>query len=385
MERLLSSEALRTSPRSQEFLRYVVHRTLDGQADLIKERNIAIEVFGRGPDYNSAEDSFVRVKASELRRRLQAHYASPPSGTTLRIDLPLGSYVPHFIRWESPAEIPAAPPAVSPKAPLRRRRPWVAGISAGLVLAAAAVLLLVNSQRRNSALDEFWEPILQSRDPLVIFLPIPDSFNTVPLQEGAVYEGPKFEFKNESGETHLFVSAPHKVGLGAAIGAIRFASLCTKTGKSFTLKAGQDFSFADLRNQPAILFGAFSSKWTMEINNEYRFKLISGPDSHVLDSHNPSRSWRATRGLHPGTPSEDYALASRVTNAKSGQTVIIAAGISTFGTQAAAEFLTDPARLEELALRSGRRLKQGSFQVLLQTKVIGMTPTPARIIDAHFW
>ncbi len=389
LARVLGGEALRTSQRSQEFLRYVVERTLHGEADLIKERNIAVEVFGRGPGYNSAEDSFVRVKASELRRRLQAHYASPPPGTTLRIELPLGSYVPQFVRLEPPPETAPAPSADQAAdhaaAPSRRRRTWLIGLSAGVILAAAAGLLLFAAQHRSTALDDFWAPILQSHEPLVIFLPIPDSYNKVSVRESGSYEGPKYEFKDELGQTQTMVSAPHKVGVGAAMGAIRFATLCTRTGKPFTLKAGQDFSFADLRNQPAILFGAFSSKWTIEINNDYRFKLIGGPDSHVLDGHNPARRWRATKGPHPGTPAEDYALASRVTDAKSGQTVIIAAGISTFGTQAAAEFLTDPARLEELARRSGRKLKHGSFQVLLHTKVIGMTPTPARIIEVHFW
>jgi hypothetical protein len=69
---------------------------------------------------------------------------------------------------------------------------------------------------------------------------------------------------------------------------------------------------------------------------------------------------------------------------KSGRIVIIAAGISTYGTQAA-EFLTEPSRLEELARRAPLPLSRGSFQVLLSTKVIGNTPTPARVVDTHFW
>jgi hypothetical protein len=171
--------------------------------------------------------------------------------------------------------------------------------------------------------------------------------------------------------------------LGAAIGAVRFAALCVRTGKPYILKAGEDFSFADLRNQPSVLFGAFSSPWTVEINNEYRFKFVRGQG--IRDGLNPAREWRPVPGRLSGAPAEDFALATRVFDTKSGRIVMIAAGISTFGTQAAAEFLTDPARIAELASRAPQPLNKGNFQILLQTKVIGNTPTPARIVDTHFW
>jgi hypothetical protein len=164
----------------------------------------------------------------------------------------------------------------------------------------------------------------------------------------------------------------------------QFATLCARTGKPNILKAGEDFSFAELRNQPCVLFGAFSSRWTVEINNEHRFRFIQQPDSHIIDSRDHSRQWRSIPGSYPGTPLEDYALASRIIDSKSGRAVIIAAGISTFGSQAAAEFLTSPSRLEELARHAPRPLDSGSFQVLLHTKVIGLSPTPARIVDMHF-
>lgn len=385
LERVLASETFRSSRRSQEFLRFVVNSVLEGREDSIKERNIAVEVFQRGLDYNSSEDSFVRVKAGEVRRRLTAYYATQNPEDRIRIELPLGSYVPHFVAFEP---LPTtASPAVSPEpvslTPQRRARWPMATALVCATAAVATVAILVSV--RHSALEDFWTPIQRSPEPVVIFLPIPPSFNPIGEAEARRQAGPVWKAESPAGELRFFASTPHKVGVGAAIGAIRFAALCTSTGKAYTLKSGTDFSFADLRNQPAVLFGAFSSPWTIEINNEYRFKLVPGPDQHILDSLNPSRQWRATPGPYPGTPKEDYALASRVIDSKSGRAVIIAAGISTYGTQAAAEFLTEPSRLEELSRRAPRRLNQGNFQVLLYTKIIGNSPTPARIIDAHFW
>ncbi|MDE3198479.1 MAG: hypothetical protein KGN84_19175, partial [Acidobacteriota bacterium] len=377
LNRVLKSDAFRSSRRSQDFLRYVVSRVLDGHEDSIKERNIAVEVFERSLDYNTSEDSFVRVKASEVRRRLAAYYASSPADDVLRIELPLGSYVPHFVRIErSPTPLASEPPPFSPPV----HSPWRL-IAVVLALLAASGGVLLYSLHPRSSLNDFWTPILQTAEPLVIFLPIPSSYNPVGAAEAQRVPGSAWDAVSATGEHRFFAPTPHKVGVGAAIGAIRFAALCTRTGKAYSLKVGDDLSFADLRNQPAVIFGAFSSPWTVEINNEYRFKLIGGADQHIEDSLNPSRQWRATPGRYSGTPTEDYAIAGRVIDSKSGRTVIIAAGISTFGTQSAAEFLTEPARLAELARRAPRPLSQGSFQVLLYTRVIGNTPTPARIVD----
>ncbi len=383
LDRVLASEPFRNSRRSQEFLRFVVNQVLEGREESIKERNIAVEVFQRGLGYNSSEDSFVRVKAGEVRRRLAAYYATEHAEDHLRFELPVGNYVPHFVRLEAAAAPRETADAAAAVASRRRPRwPWISAALCATIAAAASLTLL---PRRQSALEQFWAPILRSPEPVVIFLPIPASYSAIGEAEARRQTDPVWQGVGPAGELRFFASAPHKVGVGAAVGAIRFAVLCAQTGKPYTLKSGTDFSFADLRNQPAVLFGAFSSPWAVEINNEYRFKLIGGPGQNILDSLNPSRQWRATPGRYPGTPSEDYALASRVIDSKSGRTVIIAAGISTYGTQAAAEFLTEPSRLEELSRRARRPLSQGNFQVLLYTKVIGNSPTPARIIDAHFW
>src|SRR5215471_14495584 len=75
LARVLASSEFRTSKRSQEFLRYVVEHTLNGEADVLKERTIGIEVFGRATDYDPGDDATVRVKAGEVRKRLGLYYS----------------------------------------------------------------------------------------------------------------------------------------------------------------------------------------------------------------------------------------------------------------------------------------------------------------------
>ncbi len=73
---VLTSPAFAPSKRCQEFLRFVVEESLSGRAATIKERTIATAVFGRNGSYEPSEDSIVRVKAVEVRRRLAAFYES---------------------------------------------------------------------------------------------------------------------------------------------------------------------------------------------------------------------------------------------------------------------------------------------------------------------
>src|SRR5712692_10353068 len=76
LNRVLHSQGFRASRRSQDFLRYVVERTLDGQADTLKERTIGIDVFGRLSGYDPSDDATVRVKAGEVRKRLGHYYST---------------------------------------------------------------------------------------------------------------------------------------------------------------------------------------------------------------------------------------------------------------------------------------------------------------------
>src|SRR6202051_3735995 len=100
LTRVLSCHEFRSSKRSQEFLRYVVEHTLAGQADMLKERTIGIEVFGRSTSYEPSDDATVRVKAGDVRKRLGLYYAEQGSHNPVRIELPGGTYVPEF-KWEA--------------------------------------------------------------------------------------------------------------------------------------------------------------------------------------------------------------------------------------------------------------------------------------------
>jgi hypothetical protein len=82
--------------RAQCFLQLVVEHTLAGWLDCLRERMLGAEMFGRPIDYDTGNDAVVRVKASEVRRRLAQYYQSLATPPTVQIDLMAGSFTPQF-------------------------------------------------------------------------------------------------------------------------------------------------------------------------------------------------------------------------------------------------------------------------------------------------
>src|SRR6202789_1086502 len=97
LERIVDSKHFRNSKRYPSFLRFVVEQTLAGKTEELKERTLGTDVFGRRNDYDTNADPIVRVTAGEIRKRIAQYYQEPGHENELRIDLPLGSYVPHFL------------------------------------------------------------------------------------------------------------------------------------------------------------------------------------------------------------------------------------------------------------------------------------------------
>ena len=97
LDQLLHSPHFDGSARSREFLRYVVDEVLAGRAGYLKQATIAVEVFGRRPDFDAVIDPIVRVQAGRLRRSLERYYLLCGDRESIRIELPKGSYAPVFV------------------------------------------------------------------------------------------------------------------------------------------------------------------------------------------------------------------------------------------------------------------------------------------------
>lgn len=167
LEQILASPEFRSSKRCRNFLRYIVEATLGGRGPALKERTLAIELYGLPSNVDLDKSSTVRVCANHVRLRLGRYYASASGAEShWRIELLPGSYAPQFRRLSQP------PPA---KPPLIRKR-WVKWqvFSAALALAGVAAAGLLRIWIPPAGLPErFWAPAFRSGKVEIVLAELP--------------------------------------------------------------------------------------------------------------------------------------------------------------------------------------------------------------------
>ena len=392
LERVLASPAFRNSKQCQKFLRHVVEHSSTGHDEMLRERTVGVEVFGRAPDYDTADDPVVRVRATEIRKRLAQYYQESGDSDPVRIDLPSGSYRAEF-HWASAKSASTVPQAE----PGPRRTAWRAVVALGLAAAVVVVVLLLRSPVPQTAVDQFWAPVLDGPKPVLIYCGQP----VVYFLSREVHEKHRETLTPEQQRGSYVVSLkPDEVirgrdivpvndqfvGIGNAHTSALLSALFAARGKPVEIRYANDLSFSDLRNSSAVLIGAFSNLWTLEMTGGLRFVFEQDKGARrIRDRARQERAWQLHNLAPDGKTPEDYAIVSRVFNSASGQLVVSAAGITQYGTRAAGEFLTDSVRLTAALRNAPKDWPRKNLQVLLQTTVFKGTPAPPRVIEMHFW
>ncbi len=96
LSRVLASRTFGSAGRARALLKFVVGQTLSGRGDRLKGYTIAVGALGRRDDFDAQSDSFVRVEAGRLRRRLVEYYSDEGRDDRVRIELRRGAYRPVF-------------------------------------------------------------------------------------------------------------------------------------------------------------------------------------------------------------------------------------------------------------------------------------------------
>ena len=96
LKNMLASPDFHATPQQTALLNYLVNLTLSGKPHEIKQEGVAAEVFGRGSDFDPNIDPIVGIQTDLLRRVLARYYRTAGKNERVRIDIPLGTYVPSF-------------------------------------------------------------------------------------------------------------------------------------------------------------------------------------------------------------------------------------------------------------------------------------------------
>ena len=385
VERILSSPLFRNSQRCQALLRHVTERTLAGETHLLKERTLGVEVFGRTLDYDTNADPIVRGTAGEIRKKLAQYYQDPLHHGETLVELRPGSYVPTFH--------PTDPDTAS--AP--HRSPWRLVVTVGTVMALLmASVFFLAAGGWHSDLDRFWGPMLDTPGGVLFCLGQSRvySFRSDARQkqvEGVIESAPSRDLNSSQEAIPLSQLVPEwdrYIALGDTKCLLGLASVFEKHGKPYRIRGESATTFSDLREQPSILIGAFDNGWTMRLVGDMRFTFYK--DFHGLEivrdrDHPERREWKLLNSWPDWDISADYAIVSRVFDRTTDRMVVVAAGITHFGTAGAGDFLSHPEYFSEVAPQLPRDWPVKNLQIVLRIPVVQGTSGHPQVLATHVW
>lgn len=413
--RILESHHFRHSHRYPVLLKYLVEHTLAGRSGELKERLLGIEVFRRAPDYDTNTDPVVRVTAAEVRKRLAQYYQEPAHAQEIRIEVPTGSYVPHFSRPQTapltpareavevppgvtsepeeaaagegtPGRAEAAAPAVEAE-PRRRAIYWphlVFALGIGALLTYAGVLGAGGiASWREHALRDFWAPLSGGDTPVFVVI----GTHTVGAPGNAL-RALQGEALNPSEDVLRLMNDYEQLTVSDVTSLFTITEYMIRHEKRYTAEGAGAASLDDLRKGPVLLFAGLDNRWTMRLTENLPYRFVDSPNDAIgiiENSKDPSQRWRVDFNVPYSKMPVDYAIVARYFDNTIEQPVVVVAGIGQTGTVAASEFVTSEREVEEMNKLAPPGWNHGNVEVVLATNVIDGHPGPPHIVASRFW
>ena len=420
LSEILRSAPFRGSKQSQKLLRYIVDQTLAGRAELLKERMIGVNVFGRQPSYDTYEDPIVRARAAEVRTRLAQFYQGEGSHSTVRIVISPGAYAATFSEYGAHSTAASLIPVVEP-AEAEPQRPFSVhtsvsedqaaaigpahGTSRHLTLFLSVLIGLVCISgvlwlqlRPISPIDQFWQPFINTPSPVLmysganaVYLLSPEfikRYKSTHHLDDLKSQGLEFVVPinpdTRLGPTDLIGYKNDYLTIGDLAANVRIASLLANHHQRFDLRLGDDVAFGDLRQSPTILIGAFNNSLTMELTGDLPFNVYGAQVLSIREQASLGKTWTPEYASDSKVV-VDYALVTRMPRSKTGHELIAIAGLTQKGTQGAADFVTDPEQIRRLAASVPRDWWRKNLQFILQMKVVDNAPTSPTVVAIKTW
>jgi hypothetical protein len=398
LELVLASSLFKSSRRCQSLLRRITELSLAGDVDALKERALGIEVFGRDPDYDTSQDPVVRATAGEIRKKLAQYYVEGGHELETRIELPPGAYVADFrlvaagpVATDDVAteEVSQTVTAIPSFAPRPRRARWRLRAAGAVAVVAAAALLLWHWPR--SDIEELWAPLLKSPGQVLVCVGLQAAFNFKSAQAQDEVQGLVSQPATPRiiKATDLMLLRDRYVALDDALCLIRMTSLLERHFKPYRVRAGIVTSFADLRDTPAVMIGAFDNPWALRATGQLRFTFNKDSEHDagmVLDRQDPqNQAWKLTNYWPQWDVPVDYAIVTRMSDSTTERPVIIVAGLTQYGTIGAGEFVTKAEYFAEAAGKLPKGWQKKNLQIVLSVPVVNGNSGRPRVLATYVW
>lgn len=411
VNKLAGSSVLHGSESLCKLLRYLAENSLEHPGASVKEYQIATEVFGRPSDFDPRLDSTVRVQTGRLRGKLAEYYAGEGADDQMIVELPKGSYALTFHSRPSPEPMSPAPPPASVAVPLAvpargelpavaiPRQPsrtllavmvvvlaiFAAGLGAFLTLAlnrtrsAGASQISTASDPGLAGFQRLWKGFIDTSElPWVVFSNA--EFVGRP-EKGMRYFNPAVDSRE-----HIL---DHYTGVGEVLAMHDLDRLFMLLRHEIRVKRSRLLSLDDVKNNDLIFVGSPSENLPLrEFPTTRNFIFRPNPEEPrkgdlAIVNLSPRANEAALYMSSAKLPiTEDYAVIALVPGLNPTRWVMILAGTTTIGTQAAVEFVCRSPGVEELMRRANPAGKapMPPFEAVVRVKVAGGVPVQSQLV-----
>jgi hypothetical protein len=404
VERIVGSDLLHGSESLCKLLRYLAEHCMDHPGAAVKEYQIATELFKRPPDFDPRLDATVRVQTGRLRSKLAEYYAGAGIRDPWILEIPKGAYALAFYpRALAPApDLPAptiardrATTISQPRTP--RHNGWLISVivlsTISALLVAVVVTLMLNraNVRRTVKTDV--------PDPPAALAFLWNDFVATPEEPWVIFSNAEFAGRPETG-MHYYNAATdrgqpildHYTGVGEVLGIHELDRVFGSLHHGLRVKRGRLLSLDDAKNNDLIFVGSPSENLSLReipTTQDFVFRTVDkGPrkgDLSVVNVHprkGEDNSYISTQRI-PLT--EDYAVIGLMPGLNPARWVMLLAGLTTIGTQAAVEYVSRSNTAEDLVKRIGGAAsgRIAPFECVVRVKVIQGVPVQTEVVALH--
>jgi len=405
---IVRSGALGRSRSYARLLEFLVECARSGRTP--KELEIAMEVFGRGADFDPSQDSMVRVYAHNLRQKLEHYYATTGRNESRQLLLSRGEYRISLAESAEPAETPEpqapvapapAQPAAVPEQPPSAFTRWrLAASGAALLvlgLALGAAIVIESEPAAPAAVavakSPIWADMLD--DDLPILVVVGDYYIYGELDEhGDVTRlvrdfnvGSSAELDELMKNDTTLMSRYMDLDLtylptGSAFALLDLLKVLYTSNKSVRVVSMSEMNEADLKSSHVIYVGYISALDKLEDFVFASSTLTIGYTYDELRNMDTGEIYTSEAGFPEVNHNyRDYAFISTFPG-PGGNQIMIVSGTRDAGLMQAAHALADPmfvASMEQQRPDSGKS-QPPSFEMLYEVTGYGRTNLDAMLV-----
>lgn len=407
VERILQSRIFRSSEVIRHLFEYLTEKSLQGEADSLKEYTIALDALGKPESFDPRHESVVRMHLVRLRQKLAEYYSTEGAAEPIIVDIPKGGFKVRFeLRAVSftPPPAPVAPVVEAPKRRWARRELAFAGALA-ITLAGTLFLMVQFGHARQTesadsadwtpALRELWNPLLSPDRRLVVCVATP-LFVKVPgfgfLRESSVndWDDVQSSKKLNSMEDALRagISEPSYsyTEAGTATAAFMLGQFLAPRKQAVKVTRANVLSWSEIAESNVIFLGSAAGvhqtedlpvgvSLQLEPTGIRNIRPQPGEPSFIADRP-------AQNGAEGG---ESYALISRLPAMNGPGAILMLSGNQTASVVSGVQAFTNPDVAQMLAshLKSASGAIPKYFQVVLRVKAMDDVPVKIDYLFHH--